>query len=1082
MLKALADTPRVAVLGPVLVEGRDGTLIEPPGAMAKALVAVLVGDPGRPAGSAVSVETISDELWGDALPRNARAALQTLVSRLRAVAAEGLVVSTARGYSLAVHDEETDAGQARVLGREAATITASDPLAASALLDRAIALWRGEPGTDLPDSPARAQLSADSAAARAALLELRARTRIEAGDAEGALSDLESLVAAQPFAEQLQLTYLRALAAAGRRQEAIAAFASFRRLLRDEFGSSPGPELTAYNTSLLQDDIGSPAVGGGRLRIGLRAAPNELVGRQQDLTAIQRLLEHSRLVTVLGAGGLGKTRLAQEIGALATMPSVVFVELASVRTDADVTLALASTLGIREVSPGQRLVDAAPRPDLRERIIGQLAERPALLILDNCEQVIEGAALWTADLLASLPRLRVLATSRSPLLIGAEQVYPLGPLPAVADGGQPGPAVRLFTERARAARPSVALPLDAVTRLCTRLDGLPLAIELAAARVRSMSVEQIEARLENRFALLTTGDRSAPERHRTLQAVIEWSWTLLSPDEQRALRRLSLFVDGFGPDAAHRVAAPSDDDATDVLDALITQSLLTVADDSRTGRPRYRMLETVREFGHLALEDAGDAGVARDAVFDWAESFALEALRHVNGAGQLSTFRSVSAEQDNLVFVLREAIAAQRSGTVITVFGLVGYFWTVRSAHTEVVAFSEAVLDATRGWVPPAGRENAAATAYVVIAATNFLFANRQGVRAMVRIREIVRSGAGLEPWLASISEFILAFADIPLATALLAKMCESSDLPTALLGNVMAAQVAENNGEPATARTSAMRAYELSQTAGDTWVGAMSAMTLAQLASQSAHAAEALEWVEAARERLLQLEVEQDLQQIDWISGGSLLSVGRLDEARTLFEGMITGDHTSSDGMEMASVGEFGLAELARIEGRQVDAVEHYRLAIASFATPASRASPWYFMALSARLSAAIADGGTEAGETAAWARLLRSRIVALHRARPDYIDKPVLASALLGWTAWAMTDPALEARGLELFALAEAMHARQDLPALQLSRHAAAAETALGVERVEAARAAVARLTLDERASRAYELIALPLAPAAP
>ena len=167
--------------------------------------------------------------------------------------------------------------------------------------------------------------------------------------------------------------------------------------------------------------------------------------------------------------------------------------------------------------------------------------------------MIEGAALWVADLLASLPRLRVLATSRSPLLIGAEQVYALESLPATDAAGEPGPAVRLFTERARAARPSVALPVDAVARLCTHLDGLPLAIELAAARVRSMSVEQIEARLENRFALLTSGDRSAPERHRTLQAVIEWSWTLLRPEEQRALRRLVLFVDGFGLEAAEWV-------------------------------------------------------------------------------------------------------------------------------------------------------------------------------------------------------------------------------------------------------------------------------------------------------------------------------------------------------------------------------------------------------------------------------------------------------------------------------------------------------------------------------------------------
>lgn len=1073
MLKALAETPRVAVLGPVLIDGRDGRSIEPPGALAKALVAVLVGDPGRPAGSAVSVETIADELWGDELPRNAKAALQTLVSRLRAVAAEGLVVSTARGYALAVHDDQTDVGQARLLGREATSVATDDPLAAVALLDRALALWRGEPGAELPDSPVRAQLMDEAAAARSGLLETRARCLVDAGQPERAISDLEYLIEAHPFAENLQLVRLRALSAMGRRQEAIAAFAAFRTLLRDEFGSSPSPELVALNTRLLQEDS-APTPRDTRVRIGLRVAPNELLGRQHDIEAVQGLLEQARLVTVLGAGGLGKTRLAQELGARATTPAVVFVELASVRTDADVTLALASTLGIREVSPGQKLVDTTPRPDLRERIIAQLGERPTLLILDNCEQVVEGAALWAADLLASLPRLRVLATSRSPLLIGAEQAYPLESLPAHGAAGEPGPAVRLFTERARAARPSVALPTDAVARLCTRLDGLPLAIELAAARVRSMSVEQIEARLENRFTLLTSGDRSAPERHRTLQAVIEWSWTLLRPEEQRALRRLSLFVDGFGLDAAQWVTG---DAAAELLDALVTQSLLTVTDDAATGGLRFRMLETVREFGQAALADAEDETSARDAVFAWAEAFSMRAMRHAMGTRQVGMFHDVSMEQDNLVAVLRDAIAARDARMVLSVFALLGYYWSVRGAHTEVFSFSKAVLDATGGYAADAEHADAASFAYIMLTGTNFVIGNREGFRAMSRLRTISRSDLVLQPWLAATMGFLLAFPDMQRAAALLARMAASDDVPSALIGSIISAQIAENDGDPDTARVAARRAYDLSQTSGDIWIGSMAAMSLAQLASQTAHADEVLVWVDRARTGMVQLEVVQDLQQINWILGGSLLSLGRLDDARALFDDMVTNDLTIDDGLEMVSVGEFGHAELARIEGRSADAAERYLRAIASFTTPASRASPWFYMTLSARVSSAVIDGDQNAGDIARWAARLRARILALHRARPDYVDKPVLAASVVGWSVWAMSQPELADRGLELFALAEAMHARQDLPALHLAPYLAMARQTFGVDRVHEAQDAAASLPLDARATRAYALIALPV-----
>ncbi|OZB83128.1 MAG: hypothetical protein B7X41_15645, partial [Microbacterium sp. 14-71-5] len=359
--------------------------------------------------------------------------------------------------------------------------------------------------------------------------------------------------------EAAHAALMTALAEDGRAPEALGVFARLRRTLAESLGSSPSPALVELNARLLrgQDD-------GPRVRIGVLAAPNELIGRDDALLAARSLLRAARLVTIMGAGGLGKTRLAQALAAESSAPAVVVVPLAGVRADAGVPLAIAAALGISETVPGGRLSEQRPRPELGARIVAALSDRTTLLVLDNCEQVIEGVARWTADLLAAVPSLRILTTSRTPLAIAAERVLPLEPLEIEAT--QEAPAVRLFVERAHAARPGATLDLEVVARLCARLDGLPLAIELAAARVRTMTPEQIEKRLENRFALLTSGDRAAPERHRTLEAVIEWSWDLLSPDARQALALLSVLPGGFSAEAADAVLSAASDD---VLEGLV---------------------------------------------------------------------------------------------------------------------------------------------------------------------------------------------------------------------------------------------------------------------------------------------------------------------------------------------------------------------------------------------------------------------------------------------------------------------------------------------------------------------------------
>ncbi|MFB9310755.1 putative ATPase/DNA-binding SARP family transcriptional activator [Agromyces hippuratus] len=1065
MFNALAERPRVCVLGPVRIEGRDGTLVEPPGSLAKALVAVLAVGPREPGGT-VGVETIIDELWGEAPPRNAKAALQTLVSRLRAVAADGLVRFRPGGYALDVTPARLDLSAAAQLAAEAG----SDP-ADAATLDGALSLWRGEPGTDLGGAPIAELLAERSAAVRSALLERRATLRSADGDHDGAAADLRVLLDAAPLDEHLVAAHLRELAASGRRADALAGFAAFRTALADELGASPSAELVALNAELLRTE--GPASRTPRLRIGVRAAPNELIGRDDDLDAIEQALSAHRLVTILGPGGLGKTRLAHEIAARSAAPTVVVVELASVRTDDDVTLALASTLGVREASSSQRIADTAIRPDVRARITQQLAERPALLVLDNCEQVVEGAATWTADLLAAVPALRVLATSRSPLAIGAEQVYPLATLAAGEPDAEPGPAARLFIERARAARPAASLPHEVVQRLCDRLDGLPLAIELAAARVRSMSVEQIEARLADRFTLLAGGDRSAPARQRTLAAVIEWSWALLTPAEQAALPRLAWFVDGFGTDAADTVLDTAD--AAWVLDGLITQSLLAVADDA-LGLPRYRMLETVREFGQLRL-DADERSEVVAAMAGWASEFSRRSLGHVRGPAQLPTFAAIAIEQDNLVAVLRTAIEQRDAPTVTSVFAALGYFWTVRSAHSEILGLSDAVLEATRGTRPDTTHNGAAMLGLILIAGTNFAADTPVGLRALARLRAVAKLGLPRAPWIDAITQFLLAMPDLERAGSLISSMTESDDPETALLANILQSQFTENEGETGLAAEYALRTHRLAEQVGDAWASAMSALMLAELAGQRGASDEALEWATEARAGMVRLEATQDLLQIDWMVTSHLISAGRLDEAEERLVLQAADDRVTGDGIPQAMTAMLGLVEVARLRGDTALALERAPAVLSKFTQPRQRSSPWYQIALAALVSGGVQSDWPEA-RVAEWAELMRRRTVAALRGRGDvFTDRPVLGTVTAGWSAWAVRHPSLSDRAVESFAIAEVLHSRQDLPALRLENIAAVITDHAGAEPLAAARAAASVLSNTERTERARALIAEPV-----
>lgn len=1062
----------VRVLGPIVFEGRDGMPASPSGALGKALIAALTLARGT-----MSPTALVDELWGDNPPANEKAALHTLVSRVRAVAVPGLVLSTAAGYALSIGAEGTDLGRAEAL-RDAATAAASrgDHAEALASASEALALWSGEPGAELSRLGIGAELLARASALHDELRYLRAAARLTTNPSDdGYLKELRDLAAARPLDERLQLRLLEALGAAGRRNEALGAYAELREKLREELGTDPSAALVEAHSRLLRAD---DAPAGRRVRIGLRAAPNELIGREHDLKAIERLMEHSRLATILGAGGLGKTRLAHELGARAEkVPAVVFVELAGVRTAEDVALALAGTLGIREAGARPRLTDPGVRVDVRDRILGALAERDTLLIVDNCEHIVDAAAEWIDDIVASVASVRVLTTSRAPLAIAAEQIYQLEPL-ASSNGSGAAPAVALFLARAHAARPGAILPADTVRRLCERLDGLPLAIELAAARVRSMSVDEIERRLDDRFALLSAGARSAPERHRTLLAVINWSWNLLGEAERVVLRRLARFPDGFTSAAAGHAAGGSRDVSAE-LDSLVGQSLLTVREDESTGILRFRMLETVREFAELALDEAGETDLVCEGAFRWASEFVHEHTPRMGGHDQVLTFHTVALEQDNLIAVLREAMDAGRGVLIAEVFALLGYFWSLRGAHSEVASLAPAAFTAILDVEPEAGRSDNLGLSLAIITGTLLFIDLRTAVRARSRLRKVKRNGGFSDPRLDAMTDVLLAVGNDSRSRRRLSMICESPEPWTSCFGHLMLGQLEENEGRIDEALSHARSAYDLGRKAGDTWSVATAAQGLAELHSQAARPADALEWARRARQGFLELGADQDLRQVTWIEAINLVSIGETDQAQLSLRRFADDEPESIGGFDSHEIGSIrlaGLAELALRRGEVGEGLALYRRAVDQFETAYSRATPWFAIIAAASLSAHTVVDRADSAWCHGVAVRLRSRIRVSYRMRPGAVDKPVLGSGTLGLSAWLLRRGAGQdgaTHGLELFALAAGLHARQDLPSLHLDRHEAVAVERAGIRAFEQAKAEAAALGTEASVAHTLELV---------
>ncbi len=671
---------QIGMLGSFEVRTDDGVVADVPGARLRALLVALA----LRSGHVVPKAALVDWIWGEHPPADAANALQRLVSRLRKALPAGSVEGQTDGYRLTVEPDAVDAvrferlvGQARDDG---------DPRRVR-LLREALALWRGAAMQDvgLQDSGAFEAAVTRLEGLRLTAMEDRFDAEIGLGHGVRLVTELTDLVAAHPMRERLVAALMRALAAAGRNTDALLVYQRTREALADALGVDPSPELSAVHVALLRGELGRRE----DRQTNLRAELTSFVGKDGDVAAVRELVAGHRLITLVGPGGAGKTRLATEtartlLGDVAD--GAWLVELAAIGADGDVAQATLDALRLRDA-----LLAEPSDVEPTDRVITAFREREALLILDNCEHVIESAATFAQRVLGECHRLRILATSRESLGITGEALWQVVPLALPVGDADPAeieasPAVRLLRDRAGAVRMDLAVGADTsstMARVCRALDGMPLAIELAAARLRTMSLDQLADRLDDVFRLLTGGSRTALPRQRTLRAVIDWSWALLADAERMVLRRLSVFSGGASLAAAERVCAGDTVEAGQVLELLtaLTEKSLVVADSDKA--PRYRMLGTIKEYAGQRLAEAGESDLARRAHLAYFTELTETAEPHLRRAEQLDWLAALEVEHDNIGAAMRAAVTAGEAQAAMRLAAAAGWYWWLGGHKTE---------------------------------------------------------------------------------------------------------------------------------------------------------------------------------------------------------------------------------------------------------------------------------------------------------------------------------------------------------------------------------------------------------------
>ncbi|ROS23686.1 putative ATPase [Cellulomonas sp. PhB150] len=1008
------------MLGPVQITTLGGLAVDGRPVRGDRLAAVL-RELVEARGRAVSVGALVEAVWDGEPPQDEAGAIQALVSRLRRT---GLpVVGAPGGYRLPTENLHVDATDVRDRVTRATTaLRDGRPAVAQQLADEARALFPDVP--DL-DDVAIARLFSEVAM-------LRAEAALAgAGALDG--TDLHRLVDRTPPDEPAVALLVRVLAAQGRDAEALELVEQVRTELADRYGADPSPVVVEAHLALLRGELPTtrptPRTDVHQtvhLPPSWRRASTPLLGRDVDLAAVLAALDTAPLVTLVATGGAGKTRLAAEVArcAAADGRSVQVVELAGLRSPDEVLPAVLATIGGGDTTPSRADLTVERRVlEPAERLRQAAQDLDGLLVLDNCEHLLDAAAAVVADLLDSAsPDVVVLATSRAPLGIVGEAVHQLRMLPDED-------ALGLLEARTRAGRPGVTWDRELALQLCHRLDNLPLALELAAARLRSMPVEDVLDGLSDRFALLDDALRGLPERHASLWAMVDWSRELLAPAERALLARLAVVAGSFTAETAMSVADQPAPAVRRGLSILVEQSLLTMADQDE-GPARYRMLETVREYGEARLDAAGDRPAAMAGLVRWAAARAVRLGADFVGPAQVAAFEACARDQEALLVAARWAADHDDEPALVDIIAALFWLWTVRGAHMEVVGWATRILHvddpAARRTSPLLhGRASGRALPNADRAGiVGTLAAMNGGVIESLRLSVIawracrcVRDERGdqMSARTLALSGALPALGfnaeDLgPPAAALVG----SDDPYLQALGLFMRAAVAENLGDTEESGQAAREAYDRFKAAGDHWGMGMAAQGIGQWGSGRG-TDDALVWLERGVRHLEIVGAMQDARSIRLLLDVQRAIAGQEDALVRVEQ---TARSEQADDTDVAQA-RLGLAQIAWSDGRLADASRYADSAIDVALSGVVRVPQAHvvFMVAAATIHVRAAEEGDAAGRAAAEARATDLLRRATAEAK-GISDMPVLGSFALGCAELAASRDEV-AVAVELFAL---------------------------------------------------------------
>ncbi|ANP51601.1 putative ATPase/DNA-binding SARP family transcriptional activator [Streptomyces griseochromogenes] len=889
---------RFGILGETQMWGDDGTPVPLGGPARRALLTLLLIRPGE----AVPADRLAEGAGPDGAP--SAHALQSQVSRLRtALAGAAVIERTGAGYRLLADTDDVDAGRFERLAAEGrVALREGDAERAVTALRAALQLWRGPALADLADVEQGGAPAVRLEELRLTALEHRIEAELLLGEHRALVPELRELVGRHPLRERVAALLIRALFADGGHAEALLVYEQVRRHLAEELGTDPSAELGALHRELLAaDSVPVPAAPPAPL--------TAFVGRSGEVADVTGLLRVARLVTLTGPGGVGKTRLAAEITAAAD-DEVCFVELGPLRDPRVLPQTLLGALGLRE--RGLHAGDAGGQGAL-DRLTAALSGRTLLLVLDNCEHLVEEAAVLAARLLTTSPGLRVLATSREPLGVIGEHLHTVRPLDDAA-------AAELFTDRARAVRRAFVPDPEAVRRVCAALDNLPLAIELAAARLRTLSLGELADRLHDRLGVAARGSRAADIRHRTLRSVVAWSWDLLDVREQQAARRFSVFAAGATTDTACQVCGTDED----TLAALADKSLL------ERSAGRYRMLSTIRAYAAERLDEAGEES-GTNASHTRA---VLEILRRteplLRDRHQLLWMEALSAEQAELLAAVRRAVGAGEWRTALELLGAASTYLWIRGAADTFAVQADAVLDTLGDDVPDGLGEEYALCVLLAASGPNGRQAWRRHRKTAERALTAAWSGTDPGRWPAGLLPWMMHQAsdgDARAAHALVSAQRDRPDPWTRAAAHYVAAYGPLGDGDLTAAEQGFRTAAAGFRALGERWGAALVLDGLAGLAGERGAHAEAAALIDDALGLAEELGALEDCADL-LVNRGDLRAAADPEAAGCDYAR--AAEYACRAGSERAlAAARRGLADIALLDGDTATARELYTRAL---------------------------------------------------------------------------------------------------------------------------------------------------------